>query len=93
MAYRVVKQSTRSWLDAALKQRKFDAIDEMMKLFRSTDEDLVKVRILENLWDRLYPKARPEDADGKTEDGAVVNNIAVTDEQLTKLLKTARGEG
>jgi hypothetical protein len=65
------RASTRIWLDAALKERKLDALSEMVELYWRSDDD-IKLRVLENIWDRLFPKARPEDGDGNA-DNAVMD--------------------
>ena len=82
---------TRIWLDEALKARKLDAVAEMVKLYEKTDDENIKLRILDLIWERVYPKAKPEDNDGRA-DEVTVNNVQITDELLQKLIKTARGE-
>lgn len=82
------KASTRLYLDEALKARNIDAIDEMCKLYAASDLPN-KIKICEIWWDRLFPKCRPEDNEGNSEEGNVIRFIP-TDEQLEKIVKAAR---
>lgn len=89
-----VRGGTRSWLDSALKEKGFDAINEFLRLYREAiaegklelQNDMVKVA-----WDRLYPKARPEDHDGDPGDTNVIAPVIVGPEQMKELVQVARG--
>jgi hypothetical protein len=80
--------STRIWLDEALKERNFNALDEAISVYRQADIGQ-QITILGMIWDRLYPKARPEDAHGNPEEGPAVH-VALTSEKLVELARIAR---
>ena len=80
---------TRVWLDEQLKANGFDAVKEIVSLYRTAEDDATRVRITEIICDRLYPKARPEDAEG-TAGADLEASVAFTDEQLEKITRAAR---
>lgn len=82
------RASTRIYLDEALKERNIDVINEMVELYKTADFPN-KVKIMEIFWDRLFPKARPEDHEGNPGiDGGVV--VVRSDEEVANILNTAR---
>lgn len=83
--------STRVWLDEQLQERNFRAIDEFVKLYFSSDDPKEKIRLLEIVMDRLYPKARPEDAEGNAENIPPAPITPLSDAQVIELVKKARG--
>lgn len=78
---------TRMWLDEQLKAKNIDALEEFKKSFMTADSDQ-RITLLQMLWDRLYPKARPVDEDGETDE----LKLNLTAEQILEIAKAARGD-
>ena len=96
MARQPVKHraSSRAWLDSALKEKKFNALDKFISLYHEATTVGERTTLLTMVWDRLYPKARPEDGDGNVENTPAAIPITYDPndpKQVQALLLIARG--
>jgi hypothetical protein len=82
------RASTRAWLDEQLKAQNIDSIKEWCSLYKSVTEDKDKINLLQMVWDRIHPKARP--VDENDEPGDI--RIQLSKEEIEELAKAARGD-
>lgn len=87
------KFSTRQFINDALLKKKFEPISELINIYQKTDDMRLQVQIIEIFAERLYPKARPVDADEITDDSSVTVNAQNIDmNELVKAIKKARND-
>jgi hypothetical protein len=84
------KMPARAWIYDQLVERKFQFFDEFISLYKAGDDN-TKAKLLMSFAEYLFPKARPEDATGDAGE-ANAPMLIVTDEQLERLVQSARGE-
>lgn len=85
------KLPTRAWLLDQFQSRNFNAIDELVDLYRSSPPE-IKVKLITMVWEFLFPKAKPEDANGDDSTPEMPVFVAVTNENMAQMLKLARGD-
>ncbi len=83
------KNFNRKLLQQALEEHDFDFIVEWLAIFKDSDSSR-KLSMLMHISEFIYPKRRPEDATGTPGEAPI--SIAVTDEQLDRLVNGAKGE-
>lgn len=83
------KNFNRRLLQDVLAEKNIDLVYEYFELLKEVDPE-IKSRMLMHLMEFVFPKRRAEDADGTPGEAAV--QITVTDEQLQRLVKSAKGE-
>ncbi len=75
-----------------LMKYKFNWISEFVGVFRDTETNSgLRVDMLKDLAQYLFPKRKPEDSVGDSSESPLVG-ITVTNEQLADLVRIARGD-